>query len=94
MAKKSVLTRSSFKFTTFSQKQLMVLTWWKVPALRDKEAIVCDGSVRAGKTVVMSLSYVLWAMHSFNGEQFIVAGKTIGSLRRNVIRPLKRMLDS
>ena len=82
MAKKSVLSRSSFKFTTFSQKQLMVLTWWRVPKLQDKEAIICDGSVRAGKTVVMSLSYILWAMHSFNGEQFIVAGKTIGSLRR------------
>lgn len=93
MAKKSVLSRSSFKFTTFSQKQLMVLTWWRVPKLQDKEAIICDGSVRAGKTVVMSLSYILWAMHSFNGEQFIVAGKTIGSLRRNVIRPLKRMLE-
>ena len=93
MAKKNALSRSSFKFTTFSQKQLMVLTWWKVPVLQDKEALVCDGSVRAGKTVVMSLSYVLWAMNSFNGEQFIVSGKTIGSLRRNVIRPLKRMLE-
>jgi len=59
---------------------------------RDYEAIICDGSVRAGKTLVMSMSYVEWAMMNFDQEQFGIAGKTIGSLRRNVIRPLKRML--
>ena len=40
----------------------------------------------------MSLSYVLWAMAEFNSENFVLTGKTIGSLRRNVIAPLKRML--
>lgn len=59
---------------------------------RDKEALICDGSVRAGKTLIMSLSYVLWGMTNYRGEQFGIAGKTIGSLRRNVIRPLIRML--
>lgn len=59
---------------------------------RDYEAIICDGSVRAGKTLIMSMSYVEWAMMNFDQENFGIAGKTIGSLRRNVIRPLKRML--
>lgn len=40
----------------------------------------------------MSLSFILWAMAEFNSENFIFTGKTIGSLRRNVIAPLKRML--
>ncbi|OPY49327.1 MAG: Terminase-like family protein [Methanosaeta sp. PtaU1.Bin112] len=40
----------------------------------------------------MSLSFVIWAMANFNSENFILAGKTIGSLRRNVVAPLKRML--
>ena len=59
---------------------------------RDKETIICDGSVRAGKTLIMSMSYILWSMTNYNQQQFGIAGKTIGSLRRNVITPLKRML--
>lgn len=83
-----------FAFHPFSRKQLQVLFWWQVPKYQDKFAIICDGSVRAGKTVVMSLSYVRWAMIQFNGRNFGMAGKTIGSLRRNVIRDLKRILIS
>jgi len=84
-----------FKFQPFSKKQKKILTWWhpKSP-VKEKDGIVCDGSVRAGKTVVMSLSYVMWAMDDFEDENFGMAGKTIGSFRRNVIRPLKRMLKS
>ena len=84
-----------FKFQTFSKKQKQVLTWWREGSPhKDKDGIICDGSVRAGKTVVMSLSYVMWAMDSFKDENFGMAGKTIGSFRRNVITPLKRMLKS
>lgn len=84
-----------FKFKPFSNKQLKVLTWWKSNSPHhDKDGIICDGSVRAGKTVVMSLSYVMWAMDTFTHENFGMAGKTIGSFRRNVVTPLKRMLKS
>lgn len=85
---------SKFKFTPLSKKQLQVLFWWESPKYKDKFAIICDGSVRAGKTVIMSISYVRWAMKCFNGQSFILAGKTIGSLRRNVVRVLKQMLAS
>ena len=85
---------SAIHFTKFSQKQLQALTWWNNPANADKEAIICDGSVRAGKTLILSLSYVTWAMKTFDDTQFGMAGKTIGSFRRNVLRPLKTMLDS
>lgn len=71
---------------------MQVLTWWRYEGTKDKETVICDGSVRAGKTLIMSLSYVLWAMTEFEDEQFGMAGKTIGSFRRNVVRPLKRML--
>jgi PBSX family phage terminase large subunit len=84
-----------FKFKPFSIKQKQVLTWWRDGSpVKDKDGIICDGSVRAGKTVVMSLSYVMWAMASFRDENFGMAGKTIGSFRRNVITPLKRMLKA
>ena len=68
-----------FKFKPFSQKQLKVLKWWldDDSPFKDKDGIICDGSVRAGKTVVMSLSYILWSMSSFENENFGMAGKTI-----------------
>ena len=84
-----------FKFQKFSVKQKQVLTWWRDGSpMKDMDGIICDGSVRAGKTVVMSLSYVMWAMDSFKDENLGMAGKTIGSFRRNVVTPLKRMLKS
>lgn len=85
-----------FKFKPFSEKQLKVLTWWCADdsPFKDMDGIICDGSVRAGKTVVMSLSYVMWAMESFKDENFGMAGKTIGSFRRNVFKPLQKMLKS
>ncbi|MTV47751.1 PBSX family phage terminase large subunit [Heliobacillus mobilis] len=86
---------ASFKWAPFSKKQLQVLTWWMPNSPHyDKDAIICDGSVRAGKTVAMAFSFVTWAMVTFNGEQLGMAGKTIGALRRNVIQPLKRILKS
>lgn len=84
-----------FKFKPFSKKQLKVLTWWKPSSpVKGYDGIICDGSIRAGKTVSMALSYVMWAMESFEGENFGMCGKTIGSHRRNVITPLKKMLKS
>lgn len=84
-----------FTFKPFSNKQKQVLTWWrKGSPVKDKDGIICDGSVRAGKTVVMSLSYVMWGMETFDEVNLGMAGKTIGSFRRNVITPLKRMLKA
>ena len=74
------------KQPVFSPKQRTVLTWW-VPGTPyfGKEAIVCDGAVRSGKTLAMGLSFFLWAMSCFDGKKFGVCGKTIASLRRNVL---------
>jgi PBSX family phage terminase large subunit len=89
------LKPAPFKFKPFSNKQKKVLTWWRdASPMKDKDGIICDGSVRAGKTVVMSLSYVMWGMETFNEVNLGMAGKTIGSFRRNVITPLKRMLKA
>lgn len=85
-------TSKSFKFSPCSFKQKQVLTWWLNNKVKDKDALICDGSVRAGKTLIMSLSYVLWAMASFDQENFGFAGKTIGSFRRNVLFMLKILL--
>jgi PBSX family phage terminase large subunit len=42
----------------------------------------------------MSLSFVFWAMETFDGQNFGMCGKTIGSFRRNVLFWLKLMLRS
>lgn len=89
------LKPAPFKWQPFSDKQVQVLTWWMPESPHhDMEAIICDGSVRAGKTVAMSFSFIVWATETFRSEQFGMAGKTIGALRRNVVGPLKRMLSS
>ena len=79
----------------FSPKQKTVLTWW-VPGnpLSAREAIVCDGAVRSGKTLAMGLSFFLWAMTCFDGKKFGVCGKTITSLRRNVLSEILPKLEA
>ena len=73
----------------FSPKQRRVLNWW-MPGGPDagKDAIVCDGAVRSGKTMAMGLSFLLWAMLCFQNQRFGLCGKTIASLRRNVLSEL------
>ena len=47
--------------TAFSPKQRTVLSWW-VPGSpnRDREAIVCDGAVRSGKTLAMGWVFAFY----------------------------------
>lgn len=94
-AMKAKVQKQGFQFKPFSDKQKKVLTWW-CPAspVKDMDGIIADGAIRSGKTLSMSLSYVLWAMNSFNQQNFGMAGKTIGSFRRNVLFWLKLMLAS
>lgn len=84
-----------FKFQPFSRKQRKILNWWcDTSPVKDYDGIIADGAIRSGKTVSMSLSFVLWAMSTFNGQNFGMCGKTIGSFRRNVLFWLKLMLRS
>ena len=84
-----------FEFKPFSKKQRKILNWWTdTSPVKDYQGIIADGAIRSGKTVSMSLSFVMWAMCRFEGQNFALCGKTIGSLRRNVINNLKLMLKS
>ncbi len=51
-------------------------------------ALICDGSVRSGKTTVMSMAFVLWAMKYYNGTNFAICGKTVQAAERNILKPL------
>ena len=47
----------------------MVLNWWcDTSPVKDMDGIIADGAIRSGKTVCMSLSFVMWAMTQFNGQ--------------------------
>lgn len=75
----------------FSEKHLKIMSWWnKNSPVKNAFGIIMDGAVRSGKTLPGSCSYVLWAFDRFpkGGQNFFFAGKAIGVLRRNVIRPL------
>lgn len=54
-----------------------------------RTALICDGAVRSGKTSIMSLSFLLWAMGRFDRACFALCGKTVGSAERNIIQPLQ-----
>lgn len=87
--------KAVFKFKAFSKKQLKILTWWTDESpVHDMDGIIADGAIRSGKTLSMSLSYIMWAMENYDEQNFGMAGKTIGSFRRNVLNLLKLMLRS
>ncbi len=73
---------------TYSPKQKIVLNWWRDTRLRDYDAILCDGSVRSGKTTAMSQSFLVWSMTRFDSRNFAICGKTVSSLKRNLAEPL------
>lgn len=77
----------------FSKKQRLVMNWWRKDRYRHYDAIICDGAVRSGKSTVVALSFVLWAQTSFDDRSFGICGKTITSVKRNVITPLLSTLQ-
>lgn len=87
------IKKTTFKFQTFSKKQRQVFNWWHEDSpVHDANGIIADGAIRTGKTVCMSLSFIMWAMSSFDEQNFAMCGKTIGSFRRNVLSGLNLTL--
>ena len=79
-------------YQRLSKRQLLSMLWWQQPKFRSRDALICDGSVRSGKTLTMSVGFILWAMCTFNDQKFAICGKTIQSLRRNIIINLRDWL--
>jgi PBSX family phage terminase large subunit len=68
----------------FSKKQLEVLQF----GFTDYDGVICDGTIRSGKTSVITIAFILWAMNSFKNKAFIIASKSVTSAERNIIKPL------
>lgn len=82
------------KWKRLSKKQLQVLTWWNQDSpYFSYNGVIAEGAIRSGKTLVMSLSFVVWSMSAHKNQQFAICGKTVGSLRRNVVTQLKEVLS-
>ena len=65
---------------------MLALCWWNNDSkYKDFDSIICDGAVRSGKTFCMSISFVIWAMTNFDKTSFAICGKTILSVRRNIL---------
>lgn len=67
-----------------SNKQLKILAF---PYTQKYQSLICDGAVRSGKTSIMTVSFVDWAMREFNNTNFGICGKTVGSAIKNIINP-------
>ena len=80
------------KYDLFSEKQLKAMLWWNIPEYSHLDGIICDGSVRSGKTLSMTDGFVLWSMTEYDNQIFAFCGKTIESLRRNVVTPMQGWL--
>lgn len=82
-----------FEFKPFSAKQQSVLHFWRDGSPhKDADIVIADGAIRSGKTIAMICSFLNWSQAIHDGEDFIIAGKSIGALKRNVIGPMIRIL--
>lgn len=66
-----------------SEKQVKILAF----PYSKYDALICDGAVRSGKTSIMSVSFVDWAMREFSDKRFGICGKTVDSCVKNIIIP-------
>lgn len=75
-----------------SPKQLALAHWWHRPATRDMDGVIAEGAVRSGKTYAMVTGFLTWSRSEFHGGAFIVAGRSVGALKRNVVRPMLEVM--
>lgn len=85
----------AFKFKPFSLKQKKLLYWWQDGSPhKNKDIVIADGAIRSGKTIAMICSFLRWSLDNFQGQDFIVAGKSMGALKRNVVKPMRQILEA
>lgn len=86
---------TSFKFKPFSRKQKKLLMWWTDNSpYKDYDMIIAHGAIRSGKTVGMIDSFVTWSLAKHKHQNFIIAGKSMGALKRNVLNPMFEILTA
>ena len=51
------------------------------------QTLICDGAVRTGKTSLMMVAFIDWAMSRYKNTRFGICGKTVDSATKNIIAP-------
>jgi len=71
------------QITALSEKQKDVFRFFG----SEYDMLFADGSVRSGKTFSLLLGFLLWSAEFGEGYDFAIGGRTIGTLKRNIIHP-------
>ncbi|MDE6731279.1 MAG: PBSX family phage terminase large subunit [Oscillospiraceae bacterium] len=74
----------------FSPRQAEAMALLKRRELRRLN--VFEGSVRSGKTYVSMIMWAFWIAGSPKDRAYMMCGKTLTTLKRNVLEPLKELL--
>ena len=84
-----------FNFKPFSDQQRRLMHWWR-PGLisSENDFVIADGAIRSGKTIAMIIGFLTWSQEMYQGESFVLAGKTMGALKKNVIKPMLQILEA
>ena len=86
---------AKFNFKPFSEQQRRLIHWWRpVTSASQNNYVIADGSIRSGKTIACIIGFLTWSQEMHHGQTFILAGKTMGALKKNVIRPMLQMLEA
>lgn len=63
------------------QKKILAFPYTKY------DVLICDGAIRTGKTMLMVIAFIDWAMREFKGQRFGICSKTVDSACKNIISP-------
>lgn len=86
---------TSFQFQPFSKKQKRLISFWQDNSpYQDCDIVIADGAIRSGKTIAMIVSFLTYTISTFKNQNFIIAGKSAGSIKRNVLEPMFQILKS
>ena len=77
---------------TFSPKQEQALALLKNGELRRLN--IFEGSVRSGKTYISMIMWGFWVAGSPRDSAYLMAGKTLNTLKRNVLEPMCSLFGS
>lgn len=76
-----------------SPKQRQLATWWaEGTETSGKGGVIAEGAIRSGKTHALTVGFLLWSQRRFSGRNFILAGRSVGALKRNVVMPMLGIL--
>lgn len=73
----------------FSSKQRALI---EAISFSDNAIVAAQGAVRSGKTHGAIFGFLTWSQAEFDDHWFIIAGQSLASVRRNVLRPLISLL--